>query len=60
MSEYSNSVDVDEIVSVGQLFDSIFIIGQRIISHITITEAMIGFPTHWTASTMSDGNHNEP
>ena len=59
MSEYSNSVDVDEIVSVGQLFDSIFIIRQRIIAHIIVSIGMISLSTHWSTPSVAYGNYNE-
>ena len=60
MSVYSHPIPVNISITVGQLLNGKFAIGQRIIPQITITEIIEIFPPEHRTSPVSDMDHNKP
>ena len=52
-------ININERVTVSQLFDSILMVSQRIVAHIAITPVMIPFRTVRVSTALTYGDYNK-
>ena len=59
MAVNTHLFDVDKGVASSQLLDGIFMVGQWIVAHVTITKVVIPLRAAGVSTTLTNGNHDE-
>ena len=55
----SHLVDIDEAVTVGQLLDCIFVVFERVVTHVSVSIVVVPLRSAWMTSALTYRYHDE-